>query len=160
MLPADKRPEADDRQFRNYRPSFCLIGPLPFFAPLSNFQMKNTIASLGHRHPPATDRLRSEPQGLVLNHNENATQVQLGEANFRNVGKVMGTDSVRYVLVFGGMKKKQLYAHAYANMLDKAAASGSACRGERDHGGACGGVFPFSYKRTVTVSGQVIEFTR
>ncbi len=100
-------------------------------------------------------------QAFVLNHNENATQVQLGEANFRNVGKVMGTDSVRYVLLFGGMKKKQLYAHAYANMLDKA----DLPAGPRavvnviteEH---VGGVFPFCFKRTVSVSGQVVEFTR
>lgn len=100
-------------------------------------------------------------QALVLNHNQNNTQVQLSEANFSNVGKVMGTDSVSYVLVFGGMKKKQLYARAYAAMLEKAELG----KGSRavvnviteEH---LGGVFPFYYKRTLTVSGQVVEFTR
>ena len=100
-------------------------------------------------------------QALVLNHNQNTTQVQLGAANFRNVGKVMGSDSVSYVLVFGGMKKKHLYEQAYASMLDKADL-GAGARAvvnvtTEEH---IGGVFPFCYKRTLTVSGQVVEFTR
>ena len=100
-------------------------------------------------------------QALVLNHNQNSTQVQLSEANFRNVGRVMGTDSVSYVLIFGGMKKKQMYQRAYAAMLDKAEL-GSGARAvvnvvTEEH---VGGVIPLFYKRTLTVSGQVIEFTR
>lgn len=100
-------------------------------------------------------------QAFVLNHNQNTTQVQLSGANFRNVGKVMGSDSVSYVLVFGGMKKKHLYEQAYASMLDKADL-GAGARAvvnvtTEEH---IGGVFPFCYKRTLTVSGQVVEFTR
>ena len=100
-------------------------------------------------------------QAIVLNHNQNTTQVHLGEANFRNVGKVMGTDSVSYVLIFGGMKKKRLYERAYAAMLDKAEL-GTGARAvvnvmTEEH---VGGVIPFFYKRTLTVSGQVIEFTK
>ena len=100
-------------------------------------------------------------QALVLNHNQNSTQVQLSEANFRNVGKVMGTDSVSYVLIFGGMNKKRLYQRAYAAMLDKADL-GSGPRAvenvvTEEH---VGGVRPVFYKRTLSVSGQVIEFTR
>lgn len=100
-------------------------------------------------------------QALVLNHNQNTTQVQLSEANFRNVGKVMGSDSVRYVLVFGGLKKKRLYERAYSSMMDKADL-GSGARAvvnvmTEEH---LGGVIPLFYKRTLTVSGQVIEFTR
>ncbi len=100
-------------------------------------------------------------QAIVLNHNQNSTQVQLSEANFRNVGRVMGTDSVTYVLIFGGMKKKQMYQRAYAAMLDKADL-GSGPRAvvnvvTEEH---VGGVIPLFYRRTLTVSGQVIEFTR
>ena len=100
-------------------------------------------------------------QAIVLNHNQNSTQVQLSEANFRNVGRVMGTDSVSYVLIFGGMKKKQMYQRAYAAMLDKADL-GSGPRAvvnvvTEEH---VGGVIPLFYRRTLTVSGQVIEFTR
>lgn len=78
--------------------------------------------------------------------------MQLSEADFRTVGKVVGTDSVAYDLVFGGMKKKRLYAadpgkgsRAVVNVITE------------EH---LGGVIPFYYKRTLTVSGQVIEFTR
>ncbi len=100
-------------------------------------------------------------QALVFNQNQNSTQVHLSEANFRTVGKVMATDSVSYVLIFGGMKKKHMYEHVYATMLDKAEL-GVGPRAvvnvlTEEH---LGGLFPFYYKRTLTVSGQVIEFTR
>lgn len=100
-------------------------------------------------------------QALVFNQNQNSTQVHLSEANFRTVGKVMATDSVKYILIFGGMKKKHLYGHVYAGMLDKAEL-GTGSRAvvnvlTEEH---IGGLFPFYYKRTLTVSGQVIEFTR
>ncbi len=98
-------------------------------------------------------------QALVFNQNQNSTQVHLSEANFRNVGKVMGTDSVHYVLMFGGMKKTRMYERAYAAMMNNAELTA----GPRavvnvlteEH---VGGVPPFYIKRTLTVSGQVIEF--
>lgn len=98
-------------------------------------------------------------QALVFNQNQNSTQVHLSEANFRTVGRVMATDSVKYILIFGGMKKKHMYEHVYANMLDKAEL-GAGPRAvvnvlTEEH---FGGFFPFYYKRTLTVSGQVIEF--
>lgn len=100
-------------------------------------------------------------QAFVLNHNQNSTQVQLSEANFRNVGKVMGTDSVTYILGFGGLKKKRMYQRAYSNMLDKAELSSGARAVvnvvTEEH---VGGVLPIFVRRTITVSGQVIEFTR
>jgi hypothetical protein len=100
-------------------------------------------------------------QALVLNQNLNSTQVHLGEANFRTVGKVMATDSVTYVLLFGGMKKKRMYEHVYATMLEKAEL-GAGPRAvvnvvTEEH---AGGFFPIYFKRTITVSGHVIEFTR
>lgn len=100
-------------------------------------------------------------QALVLNHNQNTTQVQLSEANFRTVGRVTGSDSVTYVLIFGGMNKKRLYEHAYAAMLEKAGL-GTGSRAivnviTEEH---LGGIVPFHYRRTLTVSGQVIEFIR
>lgn len=100
-------------------------------------------------------------QALVLNHNQNATQVHLSEGNFRNAGKVSGTDSVRYIMLFGGAKKRSLYGNAYSAMLEAAQLSG----GPRavvnvvteEH---FGGFPPFFVKRTLTVTGQVVEFTR
>lgn len=100
-------------------------------------------------------------QALVLNQNQNATQVHLSEGNFRNAGKVTGTDSVRYILLFGGAKKRNLYGNAFSAMLEAAQLSS----GPRtvvnvvteEH---IGGFPPFCFKRTLTVTGQVVEFTR
>lgn len=41
-------------------------------------------------------------QALILNQNQNSTQVQLTQDNFRNVGNVSGTANVKYILLFGG----------------------------------------------------------
>lgn len=100
-------------------------------------------------------------QAIVLNQNQNATQVHLTEGNFRNAGKVSGTDSVRYIMFFGGAKKRSLYGNAYSAMLEAAQLS-SGPRAvvnviTEDH---IGGFPPFCVKRTLTVTGQVVEFTR
>lgn len=98
---------------------------------------------------------------IVLNANQNTTVVELGEANFQNVGKVSGQSSASYVLLIGGLKKRQLYNNAYAAMLDQAELT----KGPRtvvnvvteEH---FGGLPPFYIKRTITVSGMVVEFTK
>lgn len=152
---------ADDHHVRPRRKSgYVPIGTGSFAAQIP-FQMKHfQILSIA---TAASLFLAScgVNQALVLNHNQNATQVHLGEANFRNVGKVMGTDSVTYVLIFGGMKKKHLYERAYAAMLDQAElGAGSRAVVNVTTEEHIGGVVPFYYKRTLTVSGQVVEFTR
>lgn len=96
---------------------------------------------------------------LVLNQNQNATQVHLANHNFRTVEKVSGSAEVAYVLLFGGMNRTRLYENAYADMVKQAALMD----GPRalvnivteEH---IGGVPPFYYKRTITVSAHVIEF--
>lgn len=96
----------------------------------------------------------------VFNHNANTTQVQLSRNNFRVVDKVVGSSDVAYVLIFGGRTKKQLYQNAYADMINNADLQ----QGPRalinilteEH---IGGVPPFFYRRTITVSANVIEFT-
>jgi hypothetical protein len=67
---------------------------------------------------------------------------------------------VSYVLVFGGVRKKQLFNNAYANMMDNAELSGSKALINIVTEEHVGGVPPFFFKRTVTVSANVIEFTR
>ena len=98
---------------------------------------------------------------LVANHNLNATQVQLTGNNFKVTDKVSGSSDVTYVLCFGGMNKRRLYEQAYSSMMDKANLKGYAKAVintvTEEH---IGGVPPFYYKRTVTVSGNVIEFTK
>ncbi|MDH5396617.1 MAG: hypothetical protein OEX02_00615 [Cyclobacteriaceae bacterium] len=96
---------------------------------------------------------------LMVNHNTNNTQVHLSENNYRVLEKVSGSDDVTYVLIFGGLNKKQLYQNAYAEMVEKANLTG----GSRalvnivteEH---AGGVPPFYIKRTITVSAHVVEF--
>lgn len=98
---------------------------------------------------------------FVLNQNQNSTQVHLTTNNYQVVEKVRGSADVTYVFIFGGMNKKQLYANAYAEMMEKAnLSSGSRALVNMVTEEHTGGVPPFFYKRTVTVSAQVIEFTR
>jgi len=97
----------------------------------------------------------------VYNLNQNATQVQLNSNNFQIVDKVSGSAEVQYVLIFGGMNKKKLYENAYAAMVENAnLESGSKALINIVTENHIGGIPPFSYKRTVTVSSHVIEFNR
>lgn len=96
----------------------------------------------------------------VLNQNQNATQVQLSSNNFKVVGQVKGSAEVAYVLIFGGAKKKYLYESAYQEMLQNAElTTGSKTLTNLLTEEHIGGVPPFFYKRTVTVSANIIEFT-
>jgi hypothetical protein len=98
---------------------------------------------------------------FVVNTNQNSTQVSLSQANYKVVGKASGTDEVSYVLIFGGMRKKQLYANAYARMVEKAdLSSGAKALTNLVTEEHVGGVPPFYYTRTITVSANVIEFTK
>jgi hypothetical protein len=96
----------------------------------------------------------------VFNHNQNATQVHLGSSNFNVVDKVKGSAEVSYVLIFGGMKKKSLYATAYSNMVEEANLTGSRAIVNVVTEEHIGGVPPFFFTRTITVSGHVVEFVR
>lgn len=95
----------------------------------------------------------------VLNHNQNSTQVHLVENNFKVVGQVKGTADVGYVLVFGGLKRKNLYATAFSDMLKNADLTDGARTLTNvlteEH---LGGVPPFYYKRTITVTATIVEF--
>ncbi|MBR9920489.1 MAG: hypothetical protein GYB31_06590 [Bacteroidetes bacterium] len=96
----------------------------------------------------------------VLNQNQSATQVHLAESNFKVIGQVKGSADVGYVLAFGGAKKKQLYDAAYSNMLEKAdLTDGSKALINVFTEEHLGGVPPFYFKRTLTVTATVIEFT-
>lgn len=98
---------------------------------------------------------------LVVNHNQNATNVQLSGKNYEVLEKVTGSAEVEYIFLIGGMNRTQLYNNAYADMVSKA----NLMQGSRalinivmeDH---AGGVPPFYVKRTITVSAHVIEFTK
>ncbi len=97
----------------------------------------------------------------ISNLNQNSTQVHLTNNNFKVVDKVVGTSDVSHVLIFGGMNKRHLYEDAYADMMNKANFGGNARAlvniVTEEH---IGGFFPIYFTRTVTVSANVIEFTK
>ncbi|MBK0383069.1 hypothetical protein I5M32_08870 [Pedobacter sp. SD-b] len=98
---------------------------------------------------------------LVTNHNQNATEVQLNQNNFKVVDQVSGSSEVSYVLAIGGMKEKQLYQNAYSAMIKKAnLLNGSKAITNVVTEEHVSGFAPFFVKRTITVSAQVVEFTR
>ncbi len=97
----------------------------------------------------------------VTNHNQNATEVQLSGNNFKVIDQVSGSSETSYVMAIGGMNKRQLYQNAYstmmkkANLLDGSKAIINVMTEEHFSGFA-----PFFVRRTITVSAQVVEFTR
>jgi hypothetical protein len=98
---------------------------------------------------------------ITGNYNLNNTQVQLSNANFHIVDKIYGNADASYILFIGGVGQHQLYENAYSKMMAKADLS----KGSR---AVCNvlteeqfeGFFPFYWTRTITVSANVIEFTK
>ena len=95
--------------------------------------------------------------GAFVN-SQTSTQVHLTNDNFKVVGRVSGSSEVAYVLLIGGMNKKQLYENAYAQMVEKAELNGSRALANIVTEEHIGGVPPFYYERTITVSAHIIEF--
>ena len=97
----------------------------------------------------------------VTNHNQNATEVHLSGNNFKVVDQVSGSSEASYILAIGGMKKRQLYENAYSSMMKKANLLNSSKAiinvMTEEH---VSGFAPFFIRRTITVSAQVVEFTR
>jgi len=98
-------------------------------------------------------------QAWILNQNQNSTQVQLSKKNYRHISQVSGTAEVSYVLIFGGANKRALYNTAYRDMLDKATLTGARSLTHILSEEHIGGIPPFFYKRSSTLSAQVIEST-
>jgi hypothetical protein len=121
--------------------------------------MKRIIISIGIIAALFATSSCGVSNAFIFNVNSNATQVQLSQKNFRIIGKVKGSADVSYVLIFGGLNKKQLFNNAYANMMDSADLStGSRTLANIVTEEHVGGVPPFYFTRTVTVSANVIEF--
>jgi hypothetical protein len=98
---------------------------------------------------------------VVQNQNQNSTQVHLSSNNFQIVDKVVGYSEATYVGIFGGMFKKRLFQEAYAEMVENAKlTSGSKALINIVTEEHLGGLPPVFYRRTVTVSANVIEFTK
>jgi len=98
---------------------------------------------------------------LVTNHNQNATEVHLSENNFKVIDQASGSSEASYVLAIGGINKKQLYENAYSSMMKKAnLLNGSKAIINVMTEEHFSGFAPFFVRRTITVSAQVVEFTR
>lgn len=98
---------------------------------------------------------------LVTNHNQNATEVHLSGNNFKVIDQVSGSSETSYVLAIGGMNKRQLYQNAYSMMMKKAnLLNGSKAIINVMTEEHFSGFAPFFVRRTITVSAQVVEFTR
>jgi hypothetical protein len=98
---------------------------------------------------------------LVTNHNQNATEVHLSENNFKVIDQVSGSSEESYILAIGGVNKRQLYENAYSAMMKKAnLMNGSKAIINVMTEEHVSGFAPFYIRRTITVSAQVIEFTR
>jgi hypothetical protein len=98
---------------------------------------------------------------FVVNSNQNSTQVHLKEKNFNVVQRISGSSEVKYVCLIGGMSQKKLYENAYAEMMKEADInSGSKALVNIFTEEQFRGFFPFYYFRTVTYSGNIIEFTK
>ena len=97
----------------------------------------------------------------VTNHNQNATEVHLSGNNFKVVDQVSGSSETSFVLLIGGRNKRQLYENAYSVMLKKAnllnCSKAIINVMTEEH---FSGFAPFYVRRMITVSAQVVEFTR
>jgi len=98
--------------------------------------------------------------GLVGNINSNTTNVELSENNFKVIERVSGQSTATYVFGIGGLSNKSLIEAAKSKMLESANLTGSSkaiinVTTERH----ISLVVPFFYRKTVTVSAHVIEFT-
>jgi hypothetical protein len=98
---------------------------------------------------------------FITNHNQNATEVHLSGNNFKVIDQVSGSSETSYVLAIGGINKRQLYENAYSMMLKKAnLLNGSKAIINVMTEEHFSGFAPFFVRRTITVSAQVVEFTR
>lgn len=98
---------------------------------------------------------------MSVSHSSITTQVHLASGNFKVVDRVSGSAKVPYVLMIGGTRKKQLYNNAYSDMLNKANLNnGSRALANVVREEHSSGLFPIYFKRTISVSANIIEFDR
>ena len=96
---------------------------------------------------------------ILINHNQNSTQVHLSSNNYQIVNRVTGNAEIDYFFFIGGLNKSQLYENAYADMINNAELeSGSKALINTVTEEHMWGIPPFYFKRTITVHAHVIEF--
>ncbi|MBI4930844.1 MAG: hypothetical protein HY841_08795 [Bacteroidetes bacterium] len=99
-------------------------------------------------------------QAVITNVAATNTNVELSKKNFKVTDKVAGTSSAVYVFGIGGISNKALIERAKLNMFSNANLIGSSKAlinlSIETHFTY---VYLFFFKKTITVSGYVIEFT-
>lgn len=97
---------------------------------------------------------------LTSNSNANMTNVQLSQSNFEVVKTVQKQASQTYVFGIGGLSKKALKANSYADMLKEANLQGSQALVNVQTEVKSRIIAPFYVKKTITTTGQVVEFKK
>ena len=98
---------------------------------------------------------------VLMNQNQISTQVQLMSNNYKVIDRVSGSSEVTYICLIGGMNKKQLFSNAYSDLVQRANLNvGARALINLVTEEQVSGVPPFYFRRTVTVSAHVIEFTK
>ena len=96
----------------------------------------------------------------VGNLNSNVTNVELSKKNFKVVDKVSGTSTATYIFGIRGHSNKALIEKAKSKMLENANLIGGARAiinlTTESHISI---IYPIYFKRTITVSGHIVEFT-
>ncbi len=89
-----------------------------------------------------------------------STEVQLNRKNYKVIERVSGEATATYIFGIGGLKNKHLVEQAKDVMLYKAKLEGGARAVINMSTEVHDGLWtPFYFKRTVRVSGYLIEFT-
>lgn len=97
---------------------------------------------------------------MVGNINNTTTNVDLNKNNFKVIEKVSGKSTATYVLGIGGLSNKALIEKAKVKMLENAnLIGGSKAIINLTTESHMSIVYPFYLKRTITVSGHIVEFT-
>lgn len=96
---------------------------------------------------------------MVSNTNNNLTNVELNKKNFKIIEHVSGKSTATYFVGIGGLSNKALIGKAKAEMLKNANIEGGAKAiinlTTESHISI---IFPIYYRKTVTVSGHIVEF--
>ena len=96
----------------------------------------------------------------VGNFNGNMTNVELSKKNFQVVERVSGKSSATYIFGIGGLSNKALVEKAKSKMLQNAEiVGGSKAIVNLTTESHLSNIFPFYFRRTVTISGHIVEFT-
>lgn len=96
---------------------------------------------------------------MFTNVNNNVTNVELSESNYRIVEKVTGEATATYIFGIGGLSKKTLTENAKSNMFNTADLEGkSRAITNIVTETYYKSITPLYVERTVTVTGYLIEF--